>query len=285
MEIRKVAVIGGGRMGRQIGLNAAISGYEVKVTDSIPAVLTDIENWKEEYLAGRIAKGKMTEEKVAEVKSRFALADSIEAAVCDADLVIEAVLERIDLKKEVLAEICKYAPAAAIIGTNSSRIPSSTFLDSVTDGSKLCNLHYNNPALVMKAVEIQQHDGTSEDTVESLKAFCISCGKVPIHIRKEVEGMICSKILGAINRTAYYLVENGYCTIEDVDNACEYGLNHPMGPFRLNDLTGLDVSFDVQQKFLAETGEKVPGYELLKAKVEKGELGKKTGKGWYTYDK
>ena len=98
MEIRKVAVIGGGRMGRQIGLNAAISGYEVKVTDSIPAVLTDIENWKEEYLAGRIAKGRMTEEKVAEVKERFATAPDIESAVKDADLVIEAVLERIDLK-------------------------------------------------------------------------------------------------------------------------------------------------------------------------------------------
>ena len=122
MEIRKVAVIGGGRMGRQIGLNAAISGYEVKVTDSIPAVLTDIENWKEEYLAGRIAKGKMTEEKVAEVKSRFSLADSIEAAVCDADLVIEAAVETMDLKKELfkmLDEICK---PEAILASNTSSI-------------------------------------------------------------------------------------------------------------------------------------------------------------------
>ena len=184
MVIRKVAVVGGGRMGRQIALNAAINGYQVKVTDNIPAVLTDIEKWKEEYLAERITKGRMTEQQVADTKARFAVAPSTEAAVCDADLVIEAVLERVELKKEVITEICKYAPKEALITTNSSRMPASWFKECVNDTSKLCNLHYNNPALVMKAVEIQQNELTSEDTIETLKEFCRSCGKVPLHLRK-----------------------------------------------------------------------------------------------------
>ena len=149
MEIRRVAVVGGGLMGRQIALNAAIHGYETKVTDSIEAVRENISVWKDEYLAGRLAKGKMTEEQIAEIKERFAVAENIEAAVCDADLVIEAVIEKEDVKKSVFKEIGLYAPKEAIMATNSSRIPSSWFIDSVVDPSKLANMHYNNPALVM----------------------------------------------------------------------------------------------------------------------------------------
>ena len=118
MEIRKVAVIGGGLMGRQIALNASISGYETKVTDSIEAVRTAVESWKEDYLAGRIAKGRMTKEQVAEIKSRFSVVENIQNAVCDADLVIEAVVEREDVKKAVFKEVSQYAPAKAIIATN-----------------------------------------------------------------------------------------------------------------------------------------------------------------------
>ena len=177
MEIRRVAVVGGGLMGRQIALNAAIHGYETKVTDSIEAVRENISVWKDEYLAGRLAKGKMTEEQIAEIKARFAVAENIEAAVCDADLVIEAVIEKEDVKKSVFKEIGLYAPKQAIMATNSSRMPSSWFIDSVVDPSKLANMHYNNPALVMKAVEVQQNEQTSEDTVLTLVEFCKKNGK------------------------------------------------------------------------------------------------------------
>jgi len=284
MEIRKVAVVGGGRMGRQIALNAAINGYEVKVTDNIAAVLEDIEKWKEQYLAERITKGRMTEQQVADTKARFAVVTSTEAAVCDADLVIEAVLERVELKKEVITEICKYAPKEAIITTNSSRMPASWFRECVNDTSKLCNLHYNNPALVMKAVEIQQNELTSEDTIETLKEFCRSCGKVPLHLRKENDGLIVSHLLGALNHAAMKLVEDGICDIEDVDNGCVYGLGHPMGVFRLNDLTGLDLSYDIRKAKFEKTGIKDPGYDMIEERVKQGRLGKRVGKGWYDYD-
>ena len=228
MEIRKVAVIGGGTMGRQIALNAAISGYDTKVTDTIPAVRENVKKWADEYLAGRIAKGRMTAEQVEEIKARFAVAESTQEAVKDADLVIEAVIEREDIKKEVFREISRFAPEGAILTTNSSRMPSSIFIDCVKDPSRLANTHYNNPALVMKVVEIEQNGKTSEETVQALVDFCVQNKKTPVRVRKEIDGLVVSRILHAINEEALHLVEDGYCSIEDVDKACELGLGHPM---------------------------------------------------------
>lgn len=284
MEIKKVAVIGGGVMGRQIALNAAISGFETKVSDAAEAVREAVRNWAESYLEGRIAKGRMSREQVQEIKSRFSVAETTAEAVRDADLVIEAVLEREDIKKEVFREISRYAPKGAILTTNSSRMPSSVFIDCVPDPGRLANTHYNNPALVMKAVEIQQNEFTTEETAETLADFMRKNGKIPIRIRKEIDGMAVSRILHAINEEALLLVEGGYCTIEDVDNACTAGLNHPMGPFRLMDLTGLDLNFDIRDNEYKRTGVKPTGYDLFKSYVEKGRFGKKTGHGFYDYE-
>ena len=284
MEIKHVAVIGGGLMGRQIALNAAICGYDVKLTDSMPQVLDAVGQWAEEYLQGRISKGRMTEEQVAATKARFAVVDSIEAAVSDADLVIEAVIENEEVKKSVFVEVSRYAPKQAIIGSNSSRMPSSKFIDCVTDPGKLANLHYFNPALVMKTVEVQVHEQTTEDTIHSLLEFCVNNRKEPVLIRREIEGMIVNRILNAINEQALYVVENGYATPEDVDKACVGGLNHPMGPFRLLDLTGLDLAFQIRDNKYRATGEKPVGYDLLKSYVEQGRCGRKTKKGFYDYE-
>ena len=171
MEIKTVAVIGGGAMGRQIALNTAIYPYEVYLTDNNAEVLKKVKEWEEEYLAGRIAKGRMTEEKVEGIKSRFHLVETIEEAVKNADLVIEVVVERKDVKEIVLKEISKFVKEDAIIATNSSYMVSSLFKDIVPNPSRLCNLHYFNPALVMKLTEIVKGEHTSEETIQAVYEF------------------------------------------------------------------------------------------------------------------
>ena len=285
MNIRKVCVIGGGLMGRQIALNTAIYPYEVTLTDTNSNVLEAVAKWEEEYLAGRIEKGRMTEEQVEGIKSRFHIVATLEEAVKDADLVIEAIIEREDIKKELFRKLSELTREDTIIATNSSRMCSSMFKDEVKNPSRLINLHYFNPALVMKLTEVVQGEHCSDETAEAVVEFSKATGKTPVWMKKEIEGFIVNRILSALKNEARYLVENGYCTIEDLDNACELGLGHPMGPFRLEDLTGIDLTYNILQRTYDKTGEKPVGFDLVKEYYDKGWYGKKTGKGYYDYTK
>lgn len=285
MEIRKVCVIGGGAMGRQIALNTAIYPFEVTVFDANAACLEDLAAWKESYLAGRIAKGRMSEEQVAGIQSRFTICDTLEAAVKDADVVIEAIVEREDIKRSVLKQVSDLVRPDTLITTNSSRMVSSLFKNDVANPSRLANLHYFNPALVMKLVEVVKGEHCSQETAEALMAFCKATGKTPILLNREIDGFVVNRILQAINDEARWLVQEGYCSYEDVDIACENGLSHPMGPFRLNDLTGIDVTLNVMDRRYEMFGEKPIGYDMIKSMVEEGRLGKKVGRGFYDYTK
>lgn len=285
MKIQNVAVIGGGRMGRQIALNTAIYPYKVTIFDANPAVLEDVVAWEDEYLAGRIAKGRMTEEQVALIRSRFTVCASLEEAVRDADLVIEAVVEREDVKSALFSSLSELVRPDTILATNSSRIVSSKFAKDVKNPSRLANMHYFNPALVLKLVEVVKGEHTSEETAQALYDFAASTGKTPVRMNREIDGFIANRILNAINSEARWLVEQGYCTPEEVDIACENGLNHPMGPFRLNDLTGIDLTYDILERKYQNEGVKPNGYDLIKSYYDKGWYGKKTGRGFYDYTK
>lgn len=285
MKIQKVCVIGGGLMGRQIALNTAIYPYEVTIFDANPAVLEDVAKWEDSYLAGRIAKGRMTEEQVAGIRSRFTICSTLEEAVKDVDLVIEAIVERKDIKSAVFKQVDALVRPDTIIATNSSRMVSSTFKDDVSNPQRLANLHYFNPALVMKLVEVVQGEHCSDETAQALYDFSANTGKSPILIKKEIDGFIANRILRAIQDEAYWLVEQGYCTPQEVDTACENGLNHPMGPFRLRDLTGIDLAFDILQRSYDESGVKPNGYDIIKEYYDKGWYGKKVGRGFYEYEK
>ena len=284
MEIRKVAVIGGGLMGRQIGLNTAIYPYDVTLYDVKEEVRNAVKVWEDEYLAGRIKKGRMTEEQVAGIRERFHIADTMEAAVRDADLVIEAVVEQKDVKKAVFRELSSLVRDDTILATNSSYMVSSTFKDDVTHPERLLNVHYFNPALVMKLVEVCRGEHTADETVEAAFEFARSTGKTPVRIEKEIDGFLANRILTAIHNEARFLVEEGYCTYQDLDTACENGLGHPMGPFRLSDLTGIDLAYDIMTRRYQESGQKPRGYDLYGKMVREGRLGRKTGKGFYDYE-
>lgn len=284
MKIRKVCIIGGGLMGRQIALNTAIYPYDVTIFDTNPACLEDVAKWEAQYLAGRIAKGRMTEEQVAQIKKRFTICATLEEAVTDADLVIEAIIEREDIKRSLFKQIDTLVRPDTLIATNSSRMVSSLFKDDVSNPQRLANLHYFNPALVMKLVEVVKGEHCAQETADALMEFCKATGKTPILLRREIDGFVVNRILQAINDEARWLVQEGYCTFEEVDIACENGLSHPMGPFRLNDLTGIDLTYNILERRYQESGEKPNGYNLIKDLYEQGRMGKKSGHGFYDYE-
>lgn len=283
MEIRNVSIIGGGQMGRQIGLNAAIYGYSVKVYDKSGDVCSNVETWEEEYLAGRIAKGRMTADQVEEIKKRFFVVRDLREAVKDADLIIEAILEVFEIKKALFEELDHLIGPETIVATNSSYMVSSQFKDFISNPGRLLNCHYYNPALVMKFVEVVQGPHTDPDVAQTVMEFCRKTGKTPICMKKEISGFAANRIIAVINAEARWLVQNGYLTYEEVDIACEQGLGHPMGPFRLMDLTGIDLTYDVMRPGVEAGGPKPDCYDLIESMVQAGKLGRKTGKGFYDY--
>lgn len=283
-EMKKCAVIGGGAMGRQIALNTAIHGYEVAVCESFPAALASLESWKEEYLAGRVAKGRMTEEQVAAIKARFSVTDDLEAACKDADIVIEAIIEDKQAKMDLLGKVSKLTRPDTVIATNSSFMVSSTFASVVEHPERLANLHYFMPALVMKLVEVVKGNHTSQETIDKLMAFGRETGKTPALVRKEEDGFIVNNVLKVIKEEAYRLVSEGVCTMEDLDTAVELGLGHPMGPFKLDDMSGIDVRYNVLKRRLEETGVKSYGYDMIEDLYNQGRYGKKTKHGFYDYE-
>lgn len=284
-NIKKVAVIGGGTMGKQIALNAAIYGFEVNLTDSFPGVLEKIAAWSKEYLDGRVAKGKMESAKAEETGKRFCLVHKMADAVAGADLVIEAIVEKLDAKKELFAQLDKITKKSTILASNSSTFVPSAISADMSNPERMAGLHYFNPALQMELVEVVVGPQSSKDTIDTLMSFGEKIGKKAIKVQKEIEGYIVNRILGAINKEAWFLLENGYATAQDIDTGAEKGLGHPMGSFRLMDLIGLDVVYDIRNaKYQAgNAAEKPP--KMLEEMVKKGHLGRKTGQGFYTYSK
>ena len=285
-DIKKVAVAGAGAMGRQIALNCAIHGYDTYLTDSFPAALEKAAAWaKDDYLAGRIAKGKMTQEQVDAALAHFHCVATIDEAVAGAQLLIEAIIEDQKIKSDFYQNVNKLASKDCILASNSSYMPSSRFKDCVDNPARLANFHYFNPALVMKVVEVVKGEHTAQETVDVLYDFAKATGKNPVRVNKEIRGFIVNRVLTAIRDEAYRLVESGVCSPEDLDIAVKGGLGHPMGVFELLDVTGIDVNYLSMVDRINGGEPTPPGFAIAKAKYEAGELGRKTGKGFYTYNK
>jgi len=284
MEIKKICVVGGGLMGRQIALCASIYGFDATVYDLKPEVLDAVQKWEDEYLAGRIAKGRMTEEQVAEIRTRFHLEPSLEKAVQGVDCVIEAIIEVEEVKAKFFRQLDELIDENVIVCTNSSYMVSSLFKDCLKNPSRLCNMHFYNPALVMKFVEVVQGPHTSEETARAAYEFCLAMEKKPIWQKKEIPGFAGNYLVAGLTERAKYLVQNGYCTPQEVDTALEYGFNHKMGVFRMNDLTGIDLSFTLMKTRYEKTGVKPDMYDVYEQMVKEGKLGRKTGHGFYDYE-
>jgi len=284
MEIKTICVLGAGNMGHQIALRMSMAGYTVTCTDIIPEILQKAKDFADSYLKERVAKGKLTQEVATSVRERITFTGSLDDAARNADLVIEAVLEKLDLKRKLFAQLDKICPPHTILATNSSYIVSSKIADATGRPEKVCNMHFFNPAIVNKLVEVVKGPHTSDETIDTIMEVVRKAGKNPVLLKKEIYGFLVNRIVSAIKFEALYLCDMGVASYEDIDTAVVNALGHPMGPFRLMDLTGIDLTYTICMERYQETGD--PTHKpspLVVEKYLKNEWGRKTGKGWYDY--
>lgn len=284
-SIKKISVIGAGAMGSQIAMVSALSGFQVNLQDLNEEVLGKAEEDLNNRLYKRVERGKISKEEVDQAFERLSFISSLEDAVQDSDFVIEAIVENLEIKRELFEKLDRFTPAQAILSTNSSTIVSSQIADATKRPEKICNFHFFNPALVMEMVEVVQGPHTSQETADTAFHLAEKLGKTPILLKKEISGFVANRILGKLMNEALYLYENEVATAEEIDLACTKALNHPIGPFALIDLTGLDVHLNVRRQRYDESGkEEDKPAQVIIDKVEKGELGRKSGKGFYVYE-
>ncbi|MBH0172887.1 3-hydroxyacyl-CoA dehydrogenase family protein [Fictibacillus sp. 23RED33] len=284
MSIQRVAVVGSGAMGSQIAMVCALAGYPVVLQDIREESLVKGKEQLKKQMEKRVTKGKLTSNEVKQAFNLITFTSSLDE-LSEADLVIEAIIEKLDAKKELFQNVEKIVSEQTILATNSSTIVSSKIAEAVSRPENVCNIHFFNPALVMELVEVVKGPHTSNQTSERCMDFVRSINKAPVLLKKEISGFIANRILGKLMDEALFLYENGYATHDEIDLVCKKALNHPIGPFALMDLTGLDVNYYVRMQRFEESGdENEKPSKVVAEKVRKGELGKKTGKGFYEYD-
>lgn len=283
-HIKKITVVGSGAMGSQIAMVCALAGYYTYLQDISQESLEKAKQSLEGHMKRRIDKGRLSAQEVDEAFSRLYFVTSLEEAAQDTDFVIEAIVENLEAKRALFAELDRIAPAHAILASNSSTIISSKLADATNRPEQVCNMHFFNPALVMELVEVVQGPHTSEKTAKITVELTRKMNKTPILLEKEISGFVANRILAKIMDEAFYLLENGIASPEEIDLACTKALNHPIGPFALVDLTGIDVHYYVRMQRYEESGdESAKPAKIIAEKFEKGEWGRKTGKGFYIY--
>ncbi|MDI6878385.1 MAG: 3-hydroxyacyl-CoA dehydrogenase family protein [Desulfitobacteriaceae bacterium] len=284
-DIKKICVVGAGNMGHQIAISAALAGFQVSVTDISVDMLAKAEKFAKSWLPERVAKGKLSQETAAATLANLKFTQSLEEAVADADFVIEAAVEKLEVKRKLFADLDRLAPAHAILATNSSFIVSSKVADATKRPDKVCNMHFFNPALVMKLVEVVQGPHTSEETAKVTMDLTGKMGKIGVWLKKEIYGFLVNRILAALNNEAVFLADMGIATPEEIDTAVTNALGHPMGPFRLMDLTGIDLAYYIgMERYQESRDPKDKPSPLIVEKFVKKEWGKKSGKGFYSYE-
>jgi 3-hydroxybutyryl-CoA dehydrogenase len=280
--IRTIAVIGTGTMGRGIAYLATVAGYDTILHDSDGAALDAAREAIEAMLRKGIEKKKIGEEDAHAAIERLQMVGDLEPAVRDADLIIEAVPENFDLKKNLFAQADLFCAEEAILASNTSSISISKLANNVERRDRFIGMHFFNPPHAMKLIELVRGERTSEATLEQVRSVAEKMGKIPIVVT-DSPGFATSRLGVAIGLEAMRMFEEGVASAADIDRAMELGYNHPMGPLRLTDLVGLDVRLGIAE-YLAETlGPRFEPPQILKDMVAEGKLGKKSGRGFYEW--
>jgi 3-hydroxybutyryl-CoA dehydrogenase len=261
---------------------AVIAGYDTVLHDSDAAALDAARESIESTLAKGIEKKKVTEGDAHDAIERLQMVGDLEPAVRDADLIIEAVPEDFDLKKNLFAQTDLFCAEEAILASNTSSISITKLAGNVERRDRFVGMHFFNPPHVMKLIELIRGERTSDATLDSVRAVAEKMGKTPIVV-SDSPGFATSRLGVAIGLEAMRMLEEGVASAADIDRAMELGYNHPMGPLRLTDLVGLDVRLGIAE-YLAETlGPRFEPPQILREMVREGKLGKKTGRGFYEW--
>ena len=282
--MKKIVVIGGGTMGLDIAQVFAKKDFDVVVRDINDDIIKASEARLNKSLDKLVAKGKMDEAKKADILAHMSFTTDLKAAA-DADLVVEAAIENLDIKKSIFAELDKICKPETILASNTSSISITAIAAATQRPDKFIGMHFFNPATVMKLVEVIRGAHTSDETFKTISDLSVEIGKEPVEVN-EAPGFVVNKILIPMINEACDLLYTGVASVEGIDTAMKLGANHPMGPLALGDLVGLDVCLAIMDTLYNETHD--PKYRaslLLRKMVRAGKLGRKTGIGFYDYTK
>ncbi|MEO6196042.1 MAG: 3-hydroxybutyryl-CoA dehydrogenase [Thermoanaerobaculia bacterium] len=282
-SIRTIGVVGAGTMGHGIAQVAAQSGYEVVLVDAAPAALERGRAQIGKGLERLVAKAKLSAEERDQALGRLTTAGDL-AALAQADLVVEAVVEREDVKRTVLAELDRLCAPAAILATNTSSISITKLAGATSRPEKVIGMHFMNPVPVMQLIEVIRGLATSQETWEAVEAASRKMGKTPVEVH-DAPGFVSNRVLMPMINEAIFCLYEGVGKAEAIDEVMKLGMNHPMGPLALADLIGLDVCLDILKVLQQGFGD--PKYRpcpLLVKMVDAGRLGRKSGQGFYPYE-
>jgi len=282
--LRNITVLGAGTMGRGIAQVAAAAAFETRIFDVDAQSLTDAKEAIHRNLDKGMRLGKVTTEVAARTKENLSLEQDLDSAVSAADLVIEAVPESMELKVQIFKHVARSAPAEAILASNTSGLSITEMATASGRPDRFGGMHFFNPVHLMKLVELVRGLETSEETVATLRWVAESMGKEVVLVN-ESPGFVTSRVNALIGNEAFRMLEQGVATARDIDKALKLGLNHPMGPFEMVDLVGLDVRLSILRHLNQTLGDLYRPSNLLVQYVQAGRLGRKVGRGVYNYEK
>ena len=284
-DVRRVLVIGAGTMGRQIGLQCAMHGYEVVLHDIDPSALGHAMQDVRGYADELVAAGALGSAERDQALDAITAATDLAEAAADADLVSESVPEDPELKARVFAELDRLCPERTVFTTNASSLVPSMFADATGRPDRFAALHFHQPVWSSNVADVMPHLTTSADTTELLVAFARRIGQIPIRLQKEHHGYVFNAMLNAVNREALTLAAEGVVALEDVDRAWIGVMKMPIGPFGIMDGVGLDTVWSIADLWARALGDPQlrANADLVRTYVDRGDLGVKSGRGFYTY--